>query len=72
MQQRKTGTGGARAPLSEILPYARVARFGQDDTEAPRKRRYDLDSLTWRFAADLDDRTLCASRSLAIIAVSFP
>jgi hypothetical protein len=26
-QQRKTGTGGARAPLSEILPAARVARF---------------------------------------------
>ena len=27
MQQRKTGTGRARAPLSEILPAARVARF---------------------------------------------
>jgi hypothetical protein len=26
-QQRKTGTGGAYAPLSEILPAARVARF---------------------------------------------
>jgi hypothetical protein len=27
MQRRKTGTGGAYAPLSEILPSARVARF---------------------------------------------
>jgi hypothetical protein len=27
MQQRKTGTGGAYAPLSEILPAARVARY---------------------------------------------
>jgi hypothetical protein len=26
-QQLKTGTGGARAPLSEILPSARGARF---------------------------------------------
>jgi hypothetical protein len=29
----KTGTGGAYAPLSEILHCARVARFGQDDTK---------------------------------------
>jgi hypothetical protein len=27
MQQLETGTGGACAPLSEILPAARVARF---------------------------------------------
>src|SRR5271163_4351792 len=27
MQQPRTGTGGACAPLSEILPSARVARF---------------------------------------------
>jgi hypothetical protein len=27
----KTGTGGAFAPLSEILPSARDARFVQDD-----------------------------------------
>jgi hypothetical protein len=27
----KTGTGFAGAKLSEILPAARVARFGQDD-----------------------------------------
>jgi hypothetical protein len=26
-QQSETGTGGAYAPLSEILPAARVARF---------------------------------------------
>jgi hypothetical protein len=31
MQERKTGTGGAYSPLSEILRYARVARFNQDD-----------------------------------------
>jgi hypothetical protein len=30
-QRLKTGTGFAGAKLSEILPCARVARFGQDD-----------------------------------------
>src|ERR1039458_9148599 len=34
MQRLKTGTGFAGAKLSEILPCARVARFGQDDTGA--------------------------------------
>jgi hypothetical protein len=31
MRQLKTGTGSAYAPLSEILPSARVARFVKDD-----------------------------------------
>jgi hypothetical protein len=34
MQRLKTGTGFAGAKLSEILPCARLARFGQDDTGA--------------------------------------
>jgi len=31
LRDLKTGTGFACAKLSEILPCARVARFGQDD-----------------------------------------
>src|ERR1700688_1996612 len=46
MRQRKTGTGGACGPLSEILPCARVARSSQDDTKTAggfwkRKRRQE-------------------------------
>jgi hypothetical protein len=33
MQQLKTGTGDAYAPLSEILASGRVAPFGQDDKQ---------------------------------------
>src|SRR5271163_4084820 len=38
-QQPKTGTGGACAPLSEILPSARVARFVRMTQEPPCARK---------------------------------
>jgi hypothetical protein len=38
-QQLKTGTGGACAPLSEILPAARVARFVRMTKEKPEPEK---------------------------------
>jgi hypothetical protein len=51
----ETGTGFARAKLSEILPAARVARFVRMTERASASENFLLDSerlplLYWRFA----------------------
>ena len=51
MQQRRTGTGGACAPLSEILPPARVARFVGMTEEMPRLPSSGFFLVSFRAAA---------------------
>jgi hypothetical protein len=48
MQQLRTGTGGAYAPLSEILPAARIRSLRQDDRQGSRCSLRQDDKKNWR------------------------
>src|SRR5580658_8143661 len=75
MQQPRTGTGGACAPLSEILPFARVARFVRMTEKMPALAfvRLFLCVVSFRAAAAKNPGRLflrCDTRGILLSALS--